>query len=66
METFDQIWESSRTSAWSRVYPTVLWAGVGLRIALSLFRTGWIRRASKIITILALTVVATEYAPREF
>jgi hypothetical protein len=65
METFDQIWESSRTNAWSWVYPTVLWAGVGLLIALSLFRTGWIRRASKTIAILALTVVATEYARLE-
>lgn len=65
MESFDQIWESSRTNAWSWVYPTVLWAGVGLLIALSLVRTGWIRRAAKIIAIIGLTVVATEYAQRE-
>ena len=65
METFDQIWESSRTNAWSWVYPTVLWAGVGLLIALSLVRAGWIRRAAKITAIIGLSVVATEYAHRD-
>jgi hypothetical protein len=43
----------------------VLWAGIGLLITLSLVRTGWIRRAAKIVAILGLAMIATECACRE-
>lgn len=65
METFEQVWESARTNAWSWAYPATLCAGVALLIALSLIRSGWIRRTAKIIVIIGLTVIATESSHRE-
>jgi hypothetical protein len=61
MESFQQIWESSRTNAWSWGYPTVLWTGVGLLIVLSLVRTEWMRLGAKTVVIVALAVVATKF-----
>lgn len=33
MNAFDQIWESSRTNAYSWGYPAVVWSGIAVLIA---------------------------------
>jgi hypothetical protein len=65
MESFERVWEASRTITWSWAYPRVLWPGVAVLIVLSLVRNAWIRRAAKIMAIVALAVAATEYSARE-
>jgi len=65
METFDQIWQTSRTNSWSWAYPFVIWTGLGTLIALSLLRNRRLRRSAKIIAILGLSFAATEFAGRE-
>jgi len=65
METFDQIWETSRTNFWSWAYPVVLWSGVGALIVVSLIRHRWLRRSAKLILILGFSAVATVYSGRE-
>jgi hypothetical protein len=65
METFDQIWASSRSNGWSWGYPAILWSGISLLIGLSILRTVWVRRVVKIVTILLLTALATELASLE-
>jgi hypothetical protein len=65
METFDQIWASSRSNGWSWGYPATLWSGISLLIGLSLIRTVWVRRIVKIAAILLLTALATELASLE-
>jgi len=49
METFEQIWETSRTNSWSWAYPLVMWTGIGALIALSLLRNRWLRRSAKVV-----------------
>jgi hypothetical protein len=65
METFEQIWETSRTNSWSWAYPLVMWTGIGTLIALSLLRNRWLRRSAKVVTILGFSLAATAYSARE-
>jgi hypothetical protein len=65
MQTFEQIWESSRTNSWSWGYPTVVIIGVLLLIALSCIRSATWRRSLKVLTAIVLMILATEFAGRE-
>ncbi len=65
MQTFEQIWESSRTNAWSWGYPTVVICGVLLLIGLSCIRSAIWRRSLKVLIAIVLTVLATDFAGRE-
>lgn len=65
METFEQIWESSRTNSWSWGYPTVVISGVLLLIMSSCIRSSAWRRSLKVLTAIVLTILATEFAGRE-
>lgn len=65
MQTFEQIWESSRTNAWSWGYPTVVICGVLLLIGLSCIRSATWRRSLKVLIAIVLTILATDFAGRE-
>lgn len=65
METFDQVWESSRVNSWSWIYPTALWSGVGVLFLLSLMPWVRLRRSAKIVAVLGFSLVAAEYSAQE-
>ncbi|QDV62289.1 hypothetical protein [Crateriforma conspicua] len=65
MDPFNQIWESSRTNDYSWGYPAVVWAGVGVLIALSLIRHNVLRRILKVIAIGGLVMTATQWSSSE-
>jgi predicted phage tail protein len=65
METFEQIWDTSRINSWSWAYPVVLWTGIGALIAFSLLRNRWLRRSAKVVAILGFSLAATAYSARE-
>ncbi len=65
MQTFEQIWESSRTNSWSWGYPTVVIIGVLLLIVSSCIRSPAWRRSLKVLISIVLTILATEFAGRE-
>ncbi|MBB3209869.1 hypothetical protein FHS27_005714 [Rhodopirellula rubra] len=59
METFEQVWETSRVNGYSWVYPCVVWSGIAILILLSLIRRTVLRRIAKLIAIIGLTIFAT-------
>lgn len=65
MDTFEQIWESSRTNRFSWAYPAVIWGGFAILIVLSLLRQRVLRRCAKLVAIFGLTAIAIEGAGRE-
>jgi len=65
MDAVEQIWETSRSNSWSWAYPAVLLFGVTLLAALSFVRNPWLRRTAKVMAILVLGVLATEFSRRE-
>lgn len=60
METFDTIWESSRTNAWSFAYPTVLFFGVISILMLQRIRSGVFRRLLIVLSLGAFFLLAIE------
>lgn len=65
METFEQIWETSRTNSLSWMYPTALWVGVGVLITLGFIKRPWLRRTGKLIAIAGFVFFATEFSAQE-
>ncbi len=65
METFDQIWESSRTNSLSWLYPATIWCGVGILIALSVIKNRSLRRISKLAATFGFAILATEFSAQE-
>jgi hypothetical protein len=65
MDPFEQVWESSRTNAFSWGYPVVLYTGVGVLIALSVIRNEVFRRFLKAIAIFGLAIIATQWSSSE-
>lgn len=65
METFEQVWEASRTNSYSWIYPALLWSGAAVIFALSFVKNIWIRRSGKVIVILLAGYSATHYSGLE-
>lgn len=65
METFEQIWESSRHNAYSWMYPTVMSCGMASLVALSVIRHRYVRRIGKLLVIAAFSLLATTAAEVE-
>jgi hypothetical protein len=65
METFDHIWESSRTNAMSWLYPVAIWCGAGILVALSAIKNRWLRRIGKLAAIVGFAFLATEFSAQE-
>jgi hypothetical protein len=65
METFDQIWESSRTNSLSWMYPAAVWCGAGILIALSAIKNRWLRRICKLAAIFGFAILATEFSAQD-
>lgn len=65
MDPFEQIWDSSRTNDYSWGYPAVVWAGVGMLVVLSLIRHAVLRRILKVVAIVGLTMMATQWSSAE-
>ncbi|MCM2372632.1 hypothetical protein [Aporhodopirellula aestuarii] len=65
METFEQIWETSRTNDYSWGYSYVVWSGVALLVLLSLVRHKVIRRVLKLVVIAGGTMLATHWSAAE-
>ncbi|MCO8120360.1 hypothetical protein NHH03_01330 [Stieleria sp. TO1_6] len=65
METFDQIWESSRTNSFSWMYPAAVWCGAGILVALSVIKNLWLRRIGKLAAIFGFAILATEFSAQE-
>ncbi|TWU27998.1 hypothetical protein [Novipirellula artificiosorum] len=65
MDPFEQIWESSRINDYSWGYPAVVWAGVGVLVALSLIRHNAFRRILKVVAIFGLAMMATQWSASE-
>jgi hypothetical protein len=62
MSPFEQIWESSRTNTLSWLYPTALWCGAAVIVALSLVKGVWLRRIGKLVAIAVFSVAATQFS----
>jgi hypothetical protein len=62
MSSFEQIWESSRTNTLSWLYPTALWYGAAVIVALYLMKDVWLRRIGKLVAIAVFSVAATEFS----
>jgi hypothetical protein len=65
METFDQIWESSRTNSLSWMYPAAVWCGAGILIAISVIKNRWLRRIGKLAAIFGFAILATDFSAQE-
>lgn len=65
MESFEQIWESSRTHSLSWMYPTALWCGAGTLVVLCAIGNRWLRRFAKLVVIAIFSVMAVEFASHE-
>lgn len=59
METFEQVWESSRENSFSWIYPAAMWSGVSVLIALSFVKHRWLRRIAKLAAIGCFSFFAT-------
>lgn len=58
-DAFIQVWDESRSNAWTWAYPMFLKSAVILLILFSLIRRPWLRRAIKLIATIAFTIGAT-------
>lgn len=65
METFEQIWESSRTNSLSWMYPMAVVCGSGVLIVACVITNPWARRLAKLGAIVGFSVLATEFSARE-
>ncbi|MBA4017997.1 MAG: hypothetical protein C0483_12555 [Pirellula sp.] len=65
METFQQVWESSRVNAWSSAYLLALWSGVGVLVLASCMPWVRLRRFAKLVAILGFAIVAAECSAQE-
>lgn len=65
MESFEQIWESSRTNSLSWMYPTALWCGAGALVVLGAIGNRWLRRFAKLVVIAISSVLAVGFASQE-
>ena len=65
MDPFGQVWESSRTNAFSWGYAATLYAGVGVLIVLSVIQRYAFRRTLKAIAIFGLAIIATQWSASE-
>lgn len=60
MNTFEQVWESSRQNSWSWAYPTVVAFGALFLSLLSWLRNNWVRRTMKLLVVLIGVYLATD------
>ncbi len=58
-DAFIQIWDESRSNAWTWAYPLFLKAAVVMLVLLSLIRRPWLRRTTKPIATIAFTITTT-------
>ena len=58
-DAFIQVWEESRSNAWTWAYPLFLKAAVVVLVLFSLIRRPWLRRITKLITTITFTIAAT-------
>ncbi len=58
-DAFIQVWDESRSNAWTWAYPLFLKSAVVILILFSLIRRPWLRRTTKLITTIAFTIGAT-------
>ncbi|MCC9656288.1 hypothetical protein [Rhodopirellula halodulae] len=65
MNSFEQIWESSRDNAYSWGYPVVVGSGVCMLIILSVIRNDAFRRLLKLAVIFGLAILATYWSASE-
>lgn len=65
METFEQVWESSRTNAWSGYYSATVCLGLGAIAILSFIPVTLLRGAAKLIAALGFAYYAAIYAEAE-
>tara|TARA_R110002167_G_C12574244_1_gene642863 strand:- start:109 stop:396 length:288 start_codon:yes stop_codon:yes gene_type:complete len=65
METFEQIWESSRTNSLSWMYPAATWCGAGILVAMSVIKNRWLRRIGKLAAIFGFALLATMFSAQE-
>lgn len=64
-DAFIQVWDESRSNAWTWAYPLFLKAAVVVLILFSLIRRPWLRRTTKLIATIAFTITATFLAGRD-
>ena len=62
MDTFDTLWESSRTNSWSFAYPTVLFIGVVSLLLLQRIRKAGIRRWLLLVAMVGFFLISIEAA----
>ena len=61
-DAFIQVWDESRTNAWTWAYPLFLKGAVVVLVLLSLIRHALLRRAIKLVSRIAFTIAATYLA----
>ncbi|MEM0926164.1 MAG: hypothetical protein AAGJ83_09030 [Planctomycetota bacterium] len=60
-----EVWETLRTNDYSWGYPAVVWVGVGVVVFLSLIRRNLHRRTLKVLAIVGLAMIATQWSSAE-
>lgn len=65
METFEQIWQSSRVNSFTWMYQAALWCGCFVLVALGYIRNPRLRRSGKLAAIAIFSLLATESSARE-
>jgi len=65
METFDQIWESSRRNAWSGYDVITIWSGLAAIVVLSLVPPAWLRRVAKVVAVFGFASYVALYSSFE-
>jgi hypothetical protein len=65
METFDQIWESSRRNAWSGYAALTIWSGLAAIVVLSLVPFAWPRRIAKVVAVIGFAYYVALYSSLE-
>lgn len=65
METFEQVWESSRHNVWTGAYPTAILVGAMLIVALSFGRNIGARRLKILATIFVFSFIAMAFSAQE-
>lgn len=65
MDSFEQIWESTRTNSLSWMYPWTLYCGVATIIALSIVSNAWLRRTAKLSVIAVFSALATHFSAQD-
>ncbi|MCA9215468.1 MAG: hypothetical protein KDB27_20525 [Planctomycetales bacterium] len=62
MDTFEQIWDTSRSNSLSWMYPAAIWCGLAVLIALNVLRNRLLRRIAKLVAIGVFSMLATEFS----